>query len=101
MNEIDCRKCVHSQVCKHRERMVEEIKKFNEVIQEPPLKITISCDEYKEHKPTLREPLIVPVPDISPPWKSPGPYFESPKTGDPIMDHITYTTDNTKPRGVE
>lgn len=52
--EIDCRKCVHSEVCKHRERMVDELRKFNEVIQIPPIKTTISCDLYKEHEPQFR-----------------------------------------------
>ena len=86
--EIDCRKCVHSEVCKHRERMVEELKKFNEVIQEPPLKINISCEEYREHKPLFREPI---APLVDPPWKPIG-------TGDPIKEYYTYTTDNTRPR---
>ena len=85
----DCRKCVHGEVCKHRERMVEEIRKFNDVIQEPPLKINISCEEYKEHQPILREP----IPVLRKPWDI---YW----TGEPIKEHETYTTNNTKPKEV-
>lgn len=85
MNNIDCRQCTHSNVCKHRERMVEELRKFNETILEAPIKITISCDEYQEYKPIMRTPIRK-------------EHWEIPSTGTPI-EYPTYITTNTKPRG--
>lgn len=49
-----CSTCIHNSVCKHKEMIEEEARKLRETVQVPPIKITISCDRYKEESPTAR-----------------------------------------------
>ena len=91
--DVDCQICVHRNVCKHKENMADEVRKFKQNIKQPPVTITISCDEFKLQTAINRGVHF-------PPKDFPGDFTREVTTGDPLHETITYTTDNTRPRTV-
>lgn len=49
-----CAKCIHTVVCKYKDMMLAEQKKLQQTQELTPIRITVTCESFKEVAPTFR-----------------------------------------------